>query len=125
MKTTGIYEDGEKIGYRLEHMGNTCDCLRQGQEFVYCGDKMSLSRAKKEFLLDCEAPQEQPEEKPQTDGTWDCIHPAAWLAMFVYRVDHPGREDMLKTLDAYGYLKPDGEIDMDTVGRELERVAAI
>ena len=52
-------------------------------------------------------------------GTWDCVHPAALLARIAScHADVANDPEVVRTLDAFGYIKPCGYFDIETAGKE-------
>lgn len=53
---------------------------------------------------------------------WDCCHPCAYLCWMIQQGMLPADEQVMKTLDAYGYKTPGGFPDFDAMTREFERI---
>ncbi len=54
----------------------------------------------------------------RTDKTWDCVDPCALLMLHAGSVDDP---EVKRTLDAYGWLMPDGSLDVEQAEENLEK----
>lgn len=54
----------------------------------------------------------------KTDKTWDCCDPCALLILHAGSVDDP---EVKRTLDAYGWLLPDGTLDVEQAEENLEK----
>lgn len=55
-------------------------------------------------------------------GTWDCVHPCAILITIAPPI--PGSE-LIRTLDAYGWLTPEGLPDRAAAVKEFERIQSL
>ena len=65
-----------------------------------------------------------PEEESDSSSTWDCVHPAALLAMVVSggsaaAIADGENSEIDRCLDAFGYLRKDGSVDIDRAIREF------
>lgn len=53
---------------------------------------------------------------------WDCCHPCAYLCWMIQQGTLPADEQVMKTLDTYGYKTPGGFPDFETMNREFKRI---
>jgi hypothetical protein len=53
---------------------------------------------------------------------WDSIHPCAFMCWMIQQGQLPADEQVMKTLNAYGYKTPGGFPDFETMNREFERM---
>lgn len=65
---------------------------------------------------------------PGNRGAWDCVHPCAWVIEFLAVAEDrikgsPDFErvwpEIRETLDCFGYITPEGEIDAVAARREI------
>ena len=96
--------------------------IRSGQ-FFEVGEFRGTLKQCKQIVSDSAVRHfaDAPEEESDSSSTWDCVHPAALLAMVVnvglrHRVEH---SEIDRCLDAFGYLKKDGSVDIDRAIREF------
>lgn len=57
----------------------------------------------------------------QSISIWDCIDPCAYLCFAIQRGDLPLDDQTKKTLDAFGWLRPDGQPDYVQMTNEFRR----
>ena len=127
-KTTGIVnpETGKK-DFEIEREDGYCELARrEGSKFVVFGMVPSSLSICKEIVADWDYDTDSEDSSsPCTDspcggrGTWDCVHPAALLARIASSngavISDP---EVVRTLDAFGYIKPCGSIDIEMAGKE-------
>ena len=65
------------------------------------------------FFADAEKASEEPR-----GGTWDCVDPCALLILHAGGIDDP---EIKRTLDAFGWLLPDGLLDVEQAEANLEK----
>ena len=53
---------------------------------------------------------------------WDCVDPCAFICFTIQQGTLPADEQVMKTLDAYGYKTPGGFPDFDKMTKEFERI---
>lgn len=106
--------------------------IRSGQMFEL-GEFRGTLKQCKQLVSDqkvvhfADAKDEEPKESSET---WDCVSPAALLAMVVHGGEGNVMElidgknsEVERTLDSFGFMKPDGSIDFASAMREFERGA--
>lgn len=60
----------------------------------------------------------EPSGPPQRDETWGCVDPCALL---ILKSDELADQEVLRTLDAYGWLLPSGEPDIEQARDNLSK----
>ena len=55
------------------------------------------------------------------NGTWDHTHPCAIIVRLLETTSQPLTPEIAETLNAYGYLLPDGTVDTETAEQEIDR----
>jgi hypothetical protein len=122
-KTTGIVnpETGKK-DFEIEREDGYCELARrEGSKFVvFDMAPASLSQCK-EIVADWDYDTGSDEGITPCEGrgTWDCVHPAALLARIAScHADVANDPEVVRTLDAFGYIKPCGYFDIETAGKE-------
>lgn len=53
---------------------------------------------------------------------YDCVHPCAFLCYMIQQGSLPADQQVMKTLDAYGFKTPGGFPNFETMNREFERI---
>lgn len=138
MKVTGFIPEGcSERDFRIEHDGRTWYAVRSGSLFECNGCRGTLKKIKQEILegrlpdsaaMDDTAVADAPEPLSEAKGrsTWECVHPAAIVAAYFNVIcnaaTNSDRALILESLDSYGYVRPDGLVDMAAAGREFLRV---
>lgn len=116
LKTKGVFDENNEKNYEIRTpCGDRYIALKEGQKYLIGDDGI------KRTLRDCKslvaddaviffADATEASEAPKADGTWTCVDPCALLTL----IDggcHVSRDEIDRTLDAYGWIKPDGERD--------------
>ena len=101
--------DGTK-DYVIEHEGVQYLCTRQGQKFELHG-RVGTMKSLKEYVATLGNEPEAPQETVVLDISreWK-TDPAALLAM-LYEGMTVDRDAIMDTLDSWGYVTPDGDVD--------------
>ena len=92
---------------------HTCLTLRQCKVLVSENRVKHFADSREEVAVAAVA--DEPERKPET---WDCVDPCALLILHVGNVGDP---EVKRTLDAYGWLLPDGRFDVEQAEENLEK----
>lgn len=133
-KTVGVDgSDGKDYEIYAEEGGleTVYHCKRVGQRFECLGVVDSIKGLKKRILSghfsDRQSDVEGADRAAAHDvaiGTWDCINPCALLVKMVETVpafDGISEDDLMLTLDNYGWLDENGRPDFHQANREFER----
>ena len=132
VRTTGIDE-----GYRLVDKETGNDAIARRKENGKFDITIDGETYYNNSLRDCKQLLVEPREEHCTDetgdeedgGAWGCCHPCAMLvellAISEDRINaSPDFQkywpEIRRTLDSYGYLTRDGEIDADAARREID-----
>ena len=126
VKTKGVFDEEGIKNFAITNVdtGETFIALRTGSRFTIGDDGVSrtLSECKRlvandavVFFADAEKATEGPE-----DGTWDCVDPNALLIMLQAGVE-VSKEEINRTLDAHGWLTPDGLTDIEQADANYEK----
>lgn len=59
-----------------------------------------------------------PPEPESNHSSWSCCHPCALLILHAGSIDDP---EIKRTLDAFGWLLPDGRLDIEEAEKNIER----
>ena len=125
VKTKGVFDEEGIKNFAITNVdtGETFIALRTGSRFTIGDDGVSrtLSECKRlvandavVFFADAEKATEGPE-----NGTWDCVDPNALLILIsTTGADMP---EIKRTLDAHGWLLPNGEFDVEQAGQNFEK----
>ena len=101
--------------------GETHVALRDGQKFVVGEFRGTLAQCKQlvaaSKVVHFADAQPEPEEK---QDTWGCVAPCALLIMLQAGVD-VDPDEIKRTLDAHGWLTPDGLTDVVQAEENLEK----
>ena len=92
---------------------HTCLTLRQCKVLVSENRVRHFADSREEMVVD--AVEDKSERKPET---WDCCDPCALLILHAGSVSDP---EVKRTLDAYGWLLPDGSLDVEQAEENLEK----
>ncbi len=125
---------GMRKGYSIQtECGKDFACSPTGSQGYECkGIKFKSLRDIKTHI-ESGAFSGEPAEEVSTlsgEGTWDCIHPCALLVHFydmglLSVIGHAQHKALLneykKTLDANGWLDPEGRPDIEMANREIAR----
>ena len=93
---------------------HTCLTLRQCKVLVSENRVKHFADRCTKIAPDSEVADE-PERKPET---WACVDPCALLILHAGSVSDP---EVKRTLDAYGWLLPDGSLDVEQAEENLEK----
>ena len=124
MKTTGFKDDeGNVIGFDITFNGQTRRVYRDGNRFTYNGTTDTLKAIKAIIEAEILFPDEETASEPTNEPaeTWDCIHPCAIIVRLLEATTQPLTPEIAETLDASGYLLPDGTADVEQAEREIAR----
>ena len=125
VKTKGILdENGVKHFEITSSSGDIYIAMRQPNGKFTVGDdgvSRTLRQCKEAVVNDAvvyfadatEAP-----EAPEGGDTWSCVDPCALLILHAGSVDDP---EVKRTLDAFGWLLPDGLLDIEQAEANLEK----
>lgn len=126
MKVTGVQRrDGNK-DYYITHEGKNYTAVRRDDRFTCNGVTATLREIKEQIKHGSIPSDDLPGysgvievEIPECE-TWACVHPCAHLVLCF---DTPDTipEEVMKTLDAWGWLDESGKPDTKRADRELAR----
>ena len=112
VKVKGVLDETGAKNFMITNTdtGEVHVAMRDGQKFTLGEFKGTLAQCK-QLVSEGRVVHfaDSPEEKKKL-GTWDCVDPCALLILVAAGADvSPAEID--KTLDAYGWLVPDGQHD--------------
>ena len=125
VKTKGVFDEEGIKNFAITNLdtGETFIALRTGSKFTIGDDGVArtLSECKQlvaddtvVFFADAEKGTEG-----TGNGTWDCVDPNALLILIsTTGADMP---EIKRTLDAHGWLLPNGEFDVEQAGQNFEK----
>lgn len=119
MKVYGVNRCDGTRDYVIEHEGVQYLCTRQGQKFELHG-RVGTMKSLKEYVSTLGDEPEEPQEsvEPVMNREWR-TDPAALLAM-IYEGMTVDRDDIMETLDSWGYVTPEGEVDTESARRSIK-----
>jgi len=129
VKVKGVLDENGVKNFMITNKdtGETHVALRDGQKFLLGEFKGTLAQCKQlvsedkvvHFADRCTkvAPDNEPEDR---QGTWDCVDPNALLILLQAGVS-VGSEEIKRTLDAHGWLTPDGLTDVVQAESNFEK----
>ena len=111
MKVFGVLNDTGSKDYVIECLGERYLCRRRGQKFELHGRVGTMKELKRYVAEEASQAEPEPEETVVLDISreWK-TDPAALLAM-LYEGMTVDRDAIMDTLDSWGYVTPEGEID--------------
>jgi len=121
VKVKGVLDETGVKNFMITNTetGETHVAIRSGQKFevgefrgtlAQCKDLVGASKVV--HFADA------PPEPESNHSTWDCVHPCALLILHAGSVDDP---EIKRTLDAFGWLLPDGKLDIEHAEENLEK----
>lgn len=121
VKVKGVLDENGIKNFMITNTdtGEVHVALRDGQKFILGEFRGTLAQCKQlvsvsEVVHFADAPPE-----PESNhSTWDCVHPCALLILHAGSVDDP---EVKRTLDAFGWLLPDGKLDIEQAEENLEK----
>lgn len=132
MKVTGIPRDDGGKDYLISHNGQQHKATRNGSLFSCNGVTDTLKAIKQkiesgELASTEDSDQEQAtEDTHQNDvGLWDCVHPCAlliklWTEPHIEFMPEGLVPEIVRTLDAYGYMLPEGGCDTQQANHDYQ-----
>ena len=125
LSVRGIFDQDNIKNFEIKdkESGEIFMAVRSGQKFELGDFRGTLAECKQKvidgysehFADATEAP-----EAPEVDGTWACVDPCALLIMMQAGVELSPCE-IKRTLDAHGWLTPDGLADIEQAESNLEK----
>ena len=126
VKTRGVFDEEGIKNFAITNLdtGETFIALRTGSKFTIGDDGVSrtLSECKQLVANDAVvffADAEKATEGPR-NGAWDCVDPNALLILLQAGVE-VSKEEINRTLDAHGWLTPDGLTDIEQADASFEK----
>ena len=117
MKTVGVVRESNGLkDFHVTYNGETHVATRVGtsSRFSFGGFEGTLAQCKEEIRHFVDSPEEQVEaEEESSQGLWDCVPPAVLLAMIASGRTDDAIHEINRTLDAFGLIKSDGEVDAE------------
>jgi hypothetical protein len=101
-----------ETGSKYDIGEHTCLTLRQCKVLVSENRVRHFADSREEMVVD--AVEDKSERKPET---WDCCDPCALLILLADTTD----PEVRRTLDAYGWITQDGELDDEQANDNYER----
>ena len=125
VKTKGILdENGVKHFEITSSSGDIYIAMRQPNGKFTVGDdgvSRTLRQCKEAVANDAVvyfADATEDPEAPESSDMWSCVDPCALLILHAGSVDDP---EVKRTLDAFGWLLPDGLLDIEQAEANLEK----
>ena len=125
LKTKGVLdENGDKNFIITTPSKDTYIAVKAGQKYLIGDDGVRRTlKACKQLVADDAvsffADAEKAPETPDQPKTWDHVDPCALLILMSHSgVDFP---EVKRTLDAHGWLLPDGSVDVKAAGENLKQ----
>ncbi len=125
VKVKGVLDENGIKNFMITNTdtGEVHVAMRDGQKFVVGEFRGTLSQCKQlvsasEVVHFADAPPEPMDSR--ADGTWDCVDPCA-LLIIAAAGGHVSDDEINRTLDAHGWIKPDGERDSLHARENLEK----
>ena len=126
VKTKGVFDEEGIKNFAITNVdtGETFIALRTGSRFTIGDDGVArtLSECKRLVANDAVvffADATEPSGPPESDGTWGCVDPCALLILIsTTGADMP---EIKRTLDAHGWLLPNGEFDVEQAGENFKK----
>lgn len=133
-----LSKEGIKIGYRIQHDGKVYEATRTADERFECEGFIGTLKQVKQKIYDgcldhfadltwgveartttrCPDVMENHQDKESFQSTWGCVHPCAMMILFCTKLDHP---EVLRTLDSYGWLLPNGVPNIEEARKSMSR----
>ena len=120
----GVLDENQVKNFLITNKdsGEVHVALRDGQKFVLGEFRGTLAQCK-QLVSDGKvvhfADAEKAPETPEQDGTWRCCDPCALLILMSHSgVNFP---EVKRTLDAHGWLLPDGSVDVKAASANFEQ----
>lgn len=128
--------EGKKVGYRIQHNGKVYEAVRTPDERFECDGfvgtlkqvKLNIKSGGLDHFADADKAAIAQQGVSDVDSTslthhadgatWDCVSPCAMLILFCTQLDHP---EVLRTLDAYGWLLPDGTPNIEDARVQMKK----
>jgi len=101
-----------ETGSKYDIGEHTCLTLRQCKVLVSENRVRHFADSREEMVVD--AVEDKSERKPET---WDCCDPCALLILLADTTD----PEVRRTLDAYGWITQDGELDDEQANDNYEK----
>jgi len=101
-----------ETGSKYDIGEHSCLTLRQCKVLVSENRVRHFADSREEMVVD--AVEDKSERKPET---WDCCDPCALLILLADTTD----PEVRRTLDAYGWITQDGELDDEQANDNYER----
>ena len=121
VKVKGVLDENGVKNFMITHVdsGEVHVAMREGQKFTLGEFKGTLAQCK-QLVADGKVVHfaDAPPEPESNHSTWDCVHPCALLILHAGSVDDP---EVKRTLDAFGWLLPDGKLDIEQAEENLEK----
>jgi hypothetical protein len=115
-KTQGVIdEDGIKNFIITDSNGDTYIALRQDSGKFTIGDDgvhRTLKQCKEVIVNDSVMYFADTRKEEKEPGTWDCVDPCALLVLISVGGE-VSRDEINRTLDSFGWVKPDGSRDVE------------
>jgi hypothetical protein len=121
VKVKGVVDDTGVKNFMITNTdtGEVHVAMRSGQKFEVGEFRGTLAQCKamvgaNKVVHFADAPP----EPDSNHSAWDCVHPCALLILHAGSVDDP---EIKRTLDAFGWLLPDGRLDIEQAEENLEK----
>jgi hypothetical protein len=124
IRTVGqLREDGEKDFVLHLSNGETVTAERKGNKFrvgMIIDTLKNIKLSVEDGLRWEEFESVELNTSMAYNNPWDCVDPAALLAVIVHEHEELRTEHVLAALDNYGFINPDGSIDVESAERAIK-----
>ena len=123
VKTKGVLDETGTKNFMITNTdtGEVHVAMRDGQKFTL-GEFTGTLKQCKELVAEGKVvhfADAQPEPE-SNDSSWDCVHPCALLIRLCgMQLSH--NNELRRTLDAFGWMKPDGTPDFEGADINYEK----
>lgn len=123
VKVKGVLDENGIKNFMItnKETGEVHVALRDGQKFVLGEFRGTLAQCKQLVAASkvVHFADAEPEPEPESNrNTWDCVHPCALL---ILKSDELRNAEVLRTLDNFGWLLPNGEPDLEGARKNYDR----
>ena len=122
LKVKGVLDENGVKNFMITNKdtGETHVALRDGQKFLLGEFKGTLAQCKQLVSEDKVVHfADAPPEPESNHSSWDCVHPCALLILLAE--GGVSRKEIDRTLDAFGWMKPEGKRDIEGAAKNYEQ----
>jgi hypothetical protein len=123
VKVKGVLDETGVKNFMITNTdtGEVHVAMRDGQKFVL-GEFTGTLKQCKELVAASKVVHfaDAPPEPESNHSSWDCVHPCALLIKLA-STTFKHEEEIHRTLDAFGWMKPDGTPDFEGADKNYEK----